>query len=121
MKRITFIDLGGRAVLFLNFADLKDIEEIRMTAGEGKETVRQQGINNLITLTDITGMHFNNSIKDIFQDLASHNKPYVSMGAVAGITGLNRILYNGLMKITGRNLKGFQTLQDARDWLINNS
>ena len=62
-------------------------------------------------------MHFSNEIKDLFSDFIKGNKPYVKASAVVGLSGLQQILYNGLMKITGRDIKSFNSLQTAKDWL----
>lgn len=52
-----------------------------------------------------------------FQDFVKGNKPYVKASAVVGLSGLQQIVYNGIMKITGREIKSFSTLAEAKDWL----
>jgi hypothetical protein len=66
-------------------------------------------------------MHFNNEIKELFQNFIKGNKPYVKAGAVIGLNGLQQIIYNGLMKLTGREIKSFASFESAKDWLVGKS
>jgi len=34
------------------------------------------------------------------------------------LSGLQRIVYNGIMKITGRDIRSFETIEIAKDWLV---
>jgi len=45
------------------------------------------------------------------------NKPYVVAAAVVGVTGLKQIIYNAVMKFSGRKLTAFDSLAEAKDWL----
>ena len=62
-------------------------------------------------------MHFNNEIRDRFTDFVKGNKPYVKAGSVVGISGMQTIVYNAVMRISGRNLKALGSLDQAKDWL----
>jgi hypothetical protein len=74
-------------------------------------------MGSVLTLTNISGMHFNSEIKDLFQIFIKGNKPFVKSGAVVGLSGLQQLVYNGLMKITGRDIKSFNSITEAKDWL----
>jgi hypothetical protein len=41
----------------------------------------------------------------------------MKMSAVVGVTGLKQIVFNGLMKLTGRDVKSFNSVDDAKRWL----
>lgn len=46
------------------------------------------------------------------------NKPYIKISSVFGMSGLARILFNGLMKITGRDIRSFENMTDAQEFLV---
>ena len=102
----------------MDFTNLNNVQEIKSLINESVAHIRKQPQNSLLTLTNIEGMHFSNEIKDLFGDFIKGNKPYVKAGAVVGLSGLQQILYNGLMKITGRDIKSFGSINEAKDWLV---
>ncbi len=79
--------------------------------------IRNRQKESLLTLTNVKEMHFSNEIRDAFKEFIKGNKPYVKAGAVIGLNGLQQIIYNGLMKMTGREIKSFRNEMEAKDWL----
>ena len=73
----------------------------------------------MYSLTSLEGMHFNNTIKEMFAEIAKSNKPYVKAGAIIGITGLKQFMFNGIMKLSGRDVKCFDSIEQAKSWLVN--
>jgi hypothetical protein len=117
LNRTQKITHNGKSIFYMDFSMINTIEEInRIISGSIKE-IRNQPPSSLLTLTNISGMHFNQEIKEAFQHFIAGNKPYVKAGAVVGLNGLQQILYNSLMKITGRNIKSFSDLTAAKNWL----
>ncbi len=117
MPRTQQILHGGKKIFHMDFTNLTNVQDIKGVINESVKHIRSQPANSTLTLTDINGMHFSNEIKDLFSDFIKGNKPYVKAGAVVGLNGLQQILYNGLMKITGRDIKSFSSIQTAKDWL----
>lgn len=86
---------------------------------EATGVIAAQPAKSLRTLTDVTGMKFNTDVTEAMKEFASHNKPYVMAGAVVGIAGLKQIIYNAVLKFSGRNLVAFDSDGQAKDWLVN--
>jgi hypothetical protein len=107
----------GKSIFYMDFSHLKNMEEIKQIVNSSIREIRSQPQNSQLTLTNIAGMHFNNDVKEMFQQFIAGNKPYVKAGAVVGLNGLQQIIYNSLMKITGRNIKSFGQLDTAKEWL----
>ena len=57
-------------------------------------------------------------LKICLQNSLKKNKSYIKASAIVGITGLKQIVFNGLMRITGRDIKSFSTIEQAKSWLI---
>jgi hypothetical protein len=117
MDRTQIIHYQGKKILFIDFSNLQTADEIRAIAQDVKTYIHAQPPMSAYTLATIEGMHFNGEIKDIFFDLVKSNKPYVKAGAIVGVSGLRQVVFNGIMKMTGRDTRSFSTLQLAKDWL----
>jgi hypothetical protein len=117
MARTQQIVHKGKNIFFMDFSSLNNLEEINGVISDSIRYIRNKPMGSLYCLTNITAMRFNNEIKGLFQDFVKGNKPYVKASAVVGLSGLQQIVYNGLMKITGREIKSFTTLAEAKEWL----
>ena len=117
MRKPEFISYNGKTFFFMDFSDMRSREDVDSLIRPSAEYIRSQSEKSVLTLTNIKGMHFNTEIKNAFSDFLKGNKPFVKAGAVVGIGGLQRIVYNGVMKLSGRDLRSFETLDQAQDWL----
>jgi hypothetical protein len=45
------------------------------------------------------------------------NTPFVKASVVVGIGGLKRVLYQAVVKLSGRNIATLDTVDEAKDWL----
>jgi hypothetical protein len=117
MSRTQLITHKGKVIHQIDFSNLSQVQEIKEVVNESAGYIRSQPMGSVLTLTKINDMHFSNEIRDIFNAFIKGNKPYVKGGAVVGLGGLQQIVYNGLMKITGREIKSFPNENIAKDWL----
>jgi len=117
MRKPEIMNYEGRSIFFMDFTGLRDVSSIEALVKESKDYIRMQPEKSVLTLTNLDGMHFNAEIKNIFSEFISGNKEYVAFGAVVGLSGLQRIVYNGIMKLTGRDIRSFETLDLAKAWL----
>ncbi len=118
MRKPELINHGGKRIFYMDFTGLREVAEIEQLIKESKDYIRVQPEKSVITLSHIQGMHFNAEIKTIFSEFIGGNKAYVSHGAVVGLSGLQRIVYNGIMRLAGREIRSFETLDMAKDWLV---
>ncbi|MBR8534252.1 hypothetical protein KEM09_18665 [Carboxylicivirga mesophila] len=118
MRKPEIIHHDGKRIFYMDFTGIRSTPEVEALIKESKDYIRMQPEKSVITLTNIQGMHFNSEIKNAFSEFIGGNKAYVSHGAVVGLSGLQRIVYNGIMKITGRDIRSFETLDMAKDWLV---
>lgn len=117
MSKPQLVVHNGKSIYHMDFSNLHDPAEIENVIKESIRYIRLQPPTSVLTLTNIQGMHFNTEIKGLFNDFIKGNKPYVKAGAVIGISGMQQILYNGLMKVTGRDIKAFEKAEEAKNWL----
>lgn len=117
MPRTQQIVHNGKKIYQMDFTKLNNVNEIKDLISESVRFIRVQPPQSLLTLTLINDMHFSTEIKDLFNDFIKGNKPHVKAGAVIGLSGLQQIVYNGLMKMTGRDIKSFNNVEEAKNWL----
>jgi hypothetical protein len=120
MERVNLIKYKDQNIFLMDFSDLKSENEIQDIINKSILFIRSQPKGSLLTLTDISNMHFNNNIKDLFTSFVKGNKPYVKAGSVVGISGLQSFVYNAIMKLTGRNIKSMKSIIEAKEWLVMN-
>lgn len=83
-----------------------------------RDEVALQPRRSLCCVVDVTGSRFNVEVVEALKDLAAHNKPYVIASAVVGVSGLQRVILEGVVKFTGRsNLRPVATRDEAFAWL----
>ncbi len=107
----------GKRILHLDFSGTKP-DEILQIIAQAKTAIAAQPPQSVLTLTDVTGSSFDSKVSDAMKEFVTHNKPYVVAGAVVGIHGLKQIIFNAVLKFSGRHLAAFDTIPDAKDWLV---
>ncbi len=121
MQNPQLINHQGKTIFFMDFSGLRDFDEIKLVISKSIEYIRSQPDKSLLTLTNLDGIHFNTEIKNLFTDFISGNKPHIKASSVIGMSGLLRIVYNGLMRLTGRDIRSFDNKNVALDWLTSKS
>ncbi len=116
MERIQFIQHKGKQILHLDLTNAKATEVVQLVR-DATPVIAAQPAKSLRTLTDVTDMNFNTEAAEALKQFTKHNKPFVIAGAVVGVTGLKQIIYNAVLKFSGRNIVAFDTLEQAKDWL----
>jgi hypothetical protein len=117
LDNITFIDHKGKKILFLNFSECSAADALK-TISDAKPVIQACPPGSLLTLTDVSNTRFDSTTSEAIKEFARHNKPYVRAAAVVGITGLKKIIFDAVVKFSGRNITSFDTIEKAKDWLI---
>jgi hypothetical protein len=117
MKRVNYISHKGRQILFLDCSGCK-AEDFPTIIKEAGKLIRVEPPNSVLTLTDVTGARYNLEVTESLKEFTKGNKPFVTAGAVVGLDALKKIVYNGVMHFSGRNLLAFDDIEKAKDWLI---
>jgi hypothetical protein len=116
MERVRFISQSGKQILLIDMSNLPP-DEVVTVINSSQAVIARQERGTVLTLTDVTGAQYDRTTTDRLKDYVAHNKPFVRAGAVVGLNELKRIIFNFLNRATGRNLKAFDTLELAKNWL----
>ena len=111
------INHQGVNIYYIDFSNLSSAAEVDQLMKESKSFIRSQKPASMITLANIEGMHFTGDIKELFTEFVSGNKPYVKASAIIGVSGLKQIVFNAIVKMTGREIRAFENVNVAKDWL----
>jgi hypothetical protein len=114
--RVRFIEHGGRRVLFINYSHC-DVAMLKAVAEEGHRVIVREPLNSVLTLNDVSGTTFDKESVAVLQAKVAANAPHVCRAAVIGISGLQRLIYEGVQAFSKRRIPHFETRQEALDWL----
>lgn len=119
MKRVEVLNYKDREIVYINFSDLemKDFDEFKATIEDAKKIVKNYPPASAYTLVNFTNLRFSAEFLSELKELTLHNKPYVKSGAVFGVKGLQKVVFDSVMKLTGRNLPIFNSKEEGMDWL----
>ena len=115
--RVRFIEHQGKRVLFINYSHC-DVAMLKAVAEEGHRVIAQEPPNSVLTLNDVSGTSFDKESVAVLQSKVAANAPYVRKAAVIGISGLQKLIYEGVQTFSKRRLPLFESRQEALAWLI---
>jgi hypothetical protein len=79
--------------------------------------IGRQPLASTRTLTVVKNSRFNSQVSEAMKEYTAHNKPFVRAAAVVGLSGLQEIVYNVIIKLTGRNIATFADVASAKEFL----
>jgi hypothetical protein len=117
MKRARFVDLGAKKLLLFDFSGLEK-EEVQQVMNYGTQMISRMPKASVLTLTNVSGLKYDDELKEDFKRFVEHNRPHVVAGAVIGVTGWKKLIYLAALKFSGRtNLQLCSDEEEAREWL----
>jgi hypothetical protein len=118
MERARFISHRGQRILFADYSELKDPDQIIATIDAVRALVAQEPGRSLLVLTYVEGATTAPAVTQAFKELAAHNKPYVLASALVGMTPMQRVIFEAVRIFAKRDIHSFDTLVAAKDWLV---
>ena len=112
-----FIEHRGKKIVFLDIHGSRNVEESIHTGDQAKAIIFTQAPKSVLLLTDVSGTHYSQQGFDYMKQFSVDITPYVKASAMLGIDGVKRIVYRFMIKLSGRNIKLFDTVEAAKDWL----
>ena len=116
-ERVRFIDHKGKKILFTDSSGLKDIEQLKQNLIRTKEILLKED-QSVLFMTDIKGATFNSALVSEMKEVIKEVTPKIKASAYVGVEGIQKVILIGLAKIKKRKLKVFDSVEEAKDWLI---
>ncbi|MCU0607619.1 MAG: hypothetical protein MUF78_09430 [Candidatus Edwardsbacteria bacterium] len=117
MERVKWIRHRDADILFIDMSNLQTTEEEVAVANEAERIIKGCPQQSVRTLLDYTGMHYDVTGVEAQKNYSAAVTPYVKASATIGMDGLKRVILRSVARITGRNIKAFDDLEAAKDWL----
>jgi hypothetical protein len=118
MPGTSFIIHRDVRILFLDYAGVRDTETALHLIDETRRIVAAEVPNrSLLSLTHVLDSHFDTTVLRAMRGLAQHNAPYMKAAAVVGMNPLMKVAFSTVVHLTGRALRAFDDLDEARDFL----
>lgn len=115
---VSFIQYKGEEIIFCDFKEMKDKQQIFDQLDEMADIFKQSG-GDLLVLTDVRGTKNDPEIVDKTKKLGKEVfSVYAKKRAIIGMDGLRKLILRGYNAITGNDLKPFSTLDEAKDYLV---
>jgi hypothetical protein len=120
-KGASFVEYGGKQIYYVDYSNIKTNDEflaIIKQTNAFREKVKAEGKRNLLMLVDITGSFVYGEVLEEIKKAGKFTKELTAKEAVVGITGGKKILLKIVQTLTNMNLKVFNTVNEAKDWLV---
>jgi hypothetical protein len=118
---VQFVEHHGTKILFLDFGGISRPDEALGTISHAEDLIAMQAEGSVRTLTYVAGAHFNLDVAKAMLRLARHDKPYVEAAALVGAAGMQEVLKFFVEKMSGRTFRSFDEIEEAKDWLVEQS
>lgn len=115
---VSFITHNNKQILYLDVTNSPDVETSMAQFDEAKRVCQMQPEKSVLLLTDVTGAHYNTEATNHMKEFSAAITPYVRASAAVGVTGIMRIIVRSLIRISGRDIRIFDTIDEAKDWLV---
>jgi hypothetical protein len=120
-KGAQFIEYKGQSIYYVDYSNIKTNEEFMAVIKQSnsfREKVKAQGRKNLLMLVDVSGSFVYGDVLTEIKKAGKITKEITLKEAVVGISGGKKILLKIVQSFTNMNLKVFDTLDEAKEWLI---
>ena len=117
-KRIYPIYHNGVKIYFTDWTNLNDEDEAVAAIIETTEFVVQNNEKDLLEIIDVRGSYATARIIMILKDEAKKTEPFSKKKAIVGISGSKKIFLNAINRLVNNKIRAFDTLDDAKDWLV---
>lgn len=117
MERVEFVTQDGLRYLYNNMSECQP-EEAEACLHRSHELMCKEPEKTVYVLANVKGIRFNKQIVQTFKDVTKLNAPYVKTTAVYGLEGFSKLLVNTVAKFSSREMKAFDTLEAAQNWLV---
>ena len=105
-------------MLLIDLTGFASPSEATDTINAARQIIATQPRSSVRCIVDVRAARFNTDVVEALKELAAANKPYMIATSIVGVSGLQRIILDAVIKFTGRrNLKAISSFEEAFAWL----
>lgn len=119
MQSCEWITYKNKKILLVTLAG-NTVEAIKIAIESTKPVIANEPPKSVLCLTDVSDLKTTPEITQMIKDFTKHNEPYIKSTAVIGVEGLKQVIFNGVLRFTGRkNMTASDSKEEALEWLVN--
>lgn len=117
--RSTWIEHKDRKIFYQDFSkNFYNSAAVKAELAEVQKIVVSQPLNSVRVLSDFRDTNVGSDLLSAMNTASAATKAYVNKTAVLGVTGMKRKLADLLTALTGQQLKYFDDIEAAKNWLV---
>ncbi|MCC5919940.1 MAG: STAS/SEC14 domain-containing protein [Cyclobacteriaceae bacterium] len=103
----------------LYYTDLSDShpEEVIELCKKSQQKMKAYEFGSVLSLINVSNIRFDKDVIQVIKETTKANKPYIKASAVVGLSGFTKVLIKVVMSFSGRDLRVFDDLESAKNWL----
>ncbi|MCF6240866.1 MAG: hypothetical protein L3J74_05920 [Bacteroidales bacterium] len=117
-ERIYPIYHKGKTIYYTDWTNLLEEKEALDAIEHTTSFIENNNEYNLLEIVDITNSYASPTILNAIKNSAKRTKPFSFKKAIVGIKGSKKILLMAVNKFIDGNIKGFNTVNEAKEWLV---
>ena len=114
---LSHIDHKGKEIIYINYSKLKG-DELNNAIDSVKHYFENSNLRDVLSLTDVTDAVADRPAMAKLQDIANYCRTIEKKSALVGVTGLKKVLVDGVNMLTNRDFRSFDTVAAAKEWLV---
>jgi len=117
--RSTWIEHKGKKIFYQDFSkNFYNTAAVKAELVEVQKAVLAEPQNSVLVLTDMRDTNVGSDLLPAMNTASTATKNHVLKTAVLGVAGMKRKLADMLTMLTGQQLKYFDDLESAKNWLV---
>ena len=117
MERLRLIQHKGKSILIVDLSNSRDKSESVEVLARAREKIDVQPPKSLLLLTDVSNAHYDHVAAEAVKEYSRANTPFIKASAVIGVSGIKRVIFQAVIKLTGRHIATFDAVEAGLDWL----
>ena len=117
--RSTWIEHRGKKILYQDFSkNFFNSAAVKAELEEVQRIVTAQPLDSVLVLSDFRDTNVGSDLLSAMNTASAATKDHIQKTAVLGVTGMKRKLADLLSTLTGQELKYFDDVESAKNWLV---
>ena len=117
-ERIEEFTIDGKHFMYVDVSNIKQNSGFADVVERVKLLIRQYPENSVYMILNIANITFDTETKKIAVEGMTYNRPYVKYGTIIGVDGMKKMMFNAVLKVSGRDVAIFFSKEQAIAWLL---
>jgi hypothetical protein len=117
MPRYQLVMHQGKKIILADFSNTKPDEQL-LAFPEIQKHISANPEKSVLLLTDVTNAVYNKASSAAIKEWSSKNTPFIKASAVVGASGFLAVVLAGIRVFTGRDIRSFNSRDEAMKWLV---